>query len=153
MIFTKYTKFLESLKNVYLISCPKNEDSYHFLESHLKSIISKYDYINNENLFQVCAFDNKKLVGVRCFRMKDGKLHLNYSVVDSGYRKIGINQRMFNLIKNIAEKNDIQLITVNVRESNKESLNSLLKSGFQINTNVDLKYPDGEKKIPLYFKL
>jgi hypothetical protein len=59
---------------------------------------------------------------------------------------------MFNLIKNIAEKNDILLITVNVREGDKDSLNSLLKSGFQINTNVDLKYADGEKKIPLYLK-
>lgn len=38
-----YIKFLENLKNVDVISCPKNEDSYHFLESHLKSIISKDD--------------------------------------------------------------------------------------------------------------
>lgn len=149
----KYIKFLESLKDINIIQSPKTDDSYHFLESHLKSIISKEDYINNESLLQVCAFFDKKLVGVRCFRMKDGKIHLNYSAVDVDYRKTGINQGMFNTIRNIAEKNDIQLITVNVRESNVNSLKSLLKSGFQINTNAELKYPDGEKKIALYFKL
>ena len=149
----KYTKFLESLKNIEVVRCQKNEDSYHFLEKHLKNIISKNDYINNENLFQVCGYDGGKLISVRCFKMKDNKIHLNYSAVDENYRKFGINQRMFNLIKQIAQKNDIHLITVNVRGSNKDSLNSLLKSGFQINNSVDLKYPDGEKKIPLYFKL
>jgi hypothetical protein len=48
MIFTKYTKFLEALRSVDVISCPKNEDSYHFLESYLKNIISK----ENEKRFK-----------------------------------------------------------------------------------------------------
>ena len=55
--------------------------------------------------------------------------------------------------KKIAKNNNVQVITSNVRESNLSSLNSLLNSGFQINKNYELYYPDGERKLPLFKKI
>lgn len=139
--------------DIKVIETKKSIESYNMVSKYLDNIISFDDYINNENLFQVSAFDKTNLVGVRIFRMKDNKIHLNYSVVDVDYRNIGINKMMFDKILEIAKKNQVYIITSNVRESNIYSLKSLFKSGFSINDRVDMKYPDGEKKIALYLKL
>ena len=56
-------------------------------------------------------------------------------------------------ILEIAKVNNVHLITSNVRYSNKSSIKSLLNSGFNVNYNANLKYPDGEKKLSLYIKL
>ena len=60
---------------------------------------------------------------------------------------------MYSKIEEIAIEMGVNIITSNVRESNKSSLNSLLKCGFSINDRVELTYPDGEKKIPLFKRL
>lgn len=60
---------------------------------------------------------------------------------------------MFDKIYEIALDNNVTVITSNVRESNKSSFNSLIKSGFEVNNNVNLFYPDGEKKIALFKKI
>jgi hypothetical protein len=57
------------------------------------------------------------------------------------------------VIEKFGIENDVNIITSNVRKNNLPSLKSLLKSGFVINKNYDLYYPDGEKKIPLFKKL
>ena len=53
----------------------------------------------------------------------------------------------------IGKENNCSIITVNVRASNISSLKSLESIGFIINNKVELKYPDGEEKIPLYMYL
>jgi ribosomal protein S18 acetylase RimI-like enzyme len=85
--------------------------------------------------------------------MKDGKIHMNYSAVDDAYRNKGINKKMKLKIIETGKQNGCTLITSNVRESNISSLKSQLSVGFKINDRADLKYPDGEKKIPLYLHL
>lgn len=132
--------------------CPKSKETYDFVASEFK-IFPYENYISNENLYQVCCYSDDKLVGVRIFLMKEGKIHLNYTVVSESYRNKGINREMFDIIFDIASKNDISIITSNVRESNKASMKSLLASGFEVNDNVELFYPDGEKKIPFFKKL
>ena len=57
------------------------------------------------------------------------------------------------VIFDIASKNNVSIITSNVRESNKASMKSLLASGFELNDRVELFYPDGEKKLPFFKKL
>jgi len=80
-------------------------------------------------------------------------IHLNYSAVDEAYRNMGINKSMKLRIIEIGRKNNCSLITSNVRQSNLASLKSQQDIGFKVNDKVDLKYPDGEKKIPLYLHL
>ena len=147
----KYLKsFNESNSSVRLID--KDQTTYDFISSYL-NVISYDDYIVNDNLYQVGCFINDELVGLRIFRMLDGKIHLNYSVVSEDYRGGGLNVEMFKKIEEIGRSNGVSLITSNVRESNVSSLKSLLKCGFSINDRVDLMYPDGERKIALYKRL
>lgn len=148
-----YSIFKESIStsvDVRLID--KDQLTYDFISQHL-NVIGYDEYINNENLYQVGAFLEGVLIGIRIFRMKDGKIHLNYSAVLNEFRGQGINTIMYSKIEEIAIEMGVNIITSNVRESNKSSLNSLLKCGFSINDRVELTYPDGEKKIPLFKRL
>jgi ribosomal protein S18 acetylase RimI-like enzyme len=147
----KYLKrFNESNSSVRLLD--KDQTTYDFISSYL-DVISYRDYITNQNLYQVGYFINDELVGLRIFRMLDGKIHLNYSAVSDKFRGSGINSIMYLEIEKIGRSNGVSLITSNVRESNVSSLKSLLKCGFSINDRVDLRYPDGERKIALYKRL
>jgi ribosomal protein S18 acetylase RimI-like enzyme len=85
--------------------------------------------------------------------MKDGKIHMNYSSVDETYRNMGINKKMKLKIIEIGRENSCTVITSNVRQSNISSLKSQQGVGFKVNDRVDLTYPDGEKKLPLYLHL
>jgi len=138
--------------NIKIVECKKSKKSYDFVEKYL-DIIDYESYINNENLYQICAYDNEKLIGVSIFKMKDRKIHMNYSSVDELYRNKGINKKMKLKIIEIGRRNECIIITSNVRQSNIPSLRSQQSIGFKINDRVDLTYPDGEKKIPLYLKL
>jgi ribosomal protein S18 acetylase RimI-like enzyme len=145
-------RFNESFDNIEIVQCDKSRESYDFVAKNLD--ILDYDaYINNENLYQICAYDNDKLVGVSIFRMKDGKIHMNYSSVDEAYRNQGINKKMKLKIIEIGRENGCTVITSNVRQSNLSSLKSQQAVGFKVNDRVDLTYPDGEKKLPLYLHL
>jgi ribosomal protein S18 acetylase RimI-like enzyme len=130
----------------------KNKDTYNFISKYL-DVISFNDYISNDNLYQAVARKGDEIVGVRIFRMKDGKIHLNYSAITERERNKGLNRKLLKVIEDFAIKNGVNIMTSNVRKSNLSSLNSLLKSDFIINKNYDLYYPDGEKKIPLFKKL
>jgi ribosomal protein S18 acetylase RimI-like enzyme len=143
-IFTGQVEFFE---------CEKTIQAYEILTKYLDNIIGFDEYASNESLYQVCAYQSDKLIGVVVFRMKDDKIHLNYSAVIEDYRNKGINRKMLEKIIEIAKINKISLITANVRISNKASLKSLLNSGLNINNRVSLKYPDGEEKVAFYLKI
>lgn len=147
-----YLKYFESKENITICACEKSEKTYNFVSDYL-SLMPYEDYINNDNLYQVCCYKNDLLIGVRIFRMKEGKIHLNYSAVKKEFRNRGVNKMMFDKIKEIAIENNVSLITSNVRESNISSIKSLLSCGFKINDRVNLYYPDGERKIPFFIKL
>jgi ribosomal protein S18 acetylase RimI-like enzyme len=130
--------------------CKKSKKTYNFISKYL-TVYSFEDYISNKNLYQACCYDRGKLVGVRIFRMKDSKIHLNYTAILEEYRRKGLNGLLFDKILRLAYLNNVTLITVNVRKSNKESLSSLFKSGFKVNKKIVQYYPDGEKKIALFY--
>jgi ribosomal protein S18 acetylase RimI-like enzyme len=148
----KYLKSFNESTSLIVKLLDKDLTTYDFIKSYL-NVISYEDYIVNDNLYQVGCFINDELVGLRIFRMLDGKIHLNYSVVSEDYRGGGLNFEMFKKIEEIGRSNGVSMITSNVREGNVSSLKSLLKCGFSINDRVDLRYPDGERKIALYKKL
>lgn len=145
-----HLQLFEEFSNITIKECPKSKEAYDLVEKYLNPI--KFEsYINNEDLYQICAYDGDSLVGVSIFRMKDGKMHITYDVVDESHRNMGINRKMKLRVIEIAKENGCTLITANVRESNLVSLKSHQNLGFKINHKVqDLKYKNGEKKIPLY---
>jgi ribosomal protein S18 acetylase RimI-like enzyme len=134
-------------------SVDKSEESYQFMDNYLSPLIGYDDYIKNVNLYQIGAFDGENMVGLIIFRMKDGKIHINYTAVAPEYRKMGINARLLSEMEKVAKYNNVALITANVRESNVSSIRSFVLSGYTINQSADLKYPDGEKKIPIFKKM
>lgn len=136
----------------YVKQCLKSKESYDFVSRYL-DIIDYESYINNDNLYQICAYYNNTLISVSIFRMKDGKIHLNYSAVDDNYRKMGINKSIKEEIIEFGKRNGCSIITANVRSSNVSSKKSLLSVGFKINDSVKRYYPDGEEKISLYLNI
>lgn len=151
----KYIKKLNEnkLDNLSIEISDKSKEIYDFISSYL-NLIDFESYFNNENLYNIAVYDQQKIIAANIFRMKDGKIHLNYSAVNPNYRNIGVNKLMKKYIVKFAKQNNCSVITANVRKSNIKSLKSLLNSGFNINTNYnDLKYPDGEEKIALFLKL
>lgn len=151
MKYIRNFKIFES-SNIVIRNCEKSLITYEFMSKYL-DIIDYDAYINNDNLYQVAAYDNYEIIGLSIYRMKDGKIHMNYSAISPDYRNKGINKLLKLKIIEIGKSNNCSIITVNVRESNIQSLRSLQSSGFVINTSVDLYYPDGEKKLPLFLKL
>jgi ribosomal protein S18 acetylase RimI-like enzyme len=149
----RYLKnFNESFNNIQITECNKSIEGYNFVAKYL-DILDFDSYINNENLYQICAYYGTNIVGVSIFKMKDGKIHMNYSSVDPDYRNKGINKEMKLKIIEIGRENGCTIITSNVRQSNISSLKSQKGVGFKVNDRVNLTYPDGEKKLPLYLHL
>lgn len=145
-------KFNEQYEDIKITPCEKSKKTYEFISKYLDTIDIE-SYMNNEHLYQICAYSNDELIGISIYRMKDNKIHMNYSAVKEEFRNKGLNKKMKMEIIKIGKENNCDVITANVRESNIPSLTSLLNIGFEINKNVDIKYPDGEKKIPVYLKL
>ena len=149
----KISKFFEHFQKSILIKLEdKSLETYQFIQKYL-DVIEFQNYIDNPNLYQIVARDLDQIIGLIIYKMKDGKIHINYTAVDSSRRLEGINTKMLQEIERIANDNNISVITTNVRSGNQSSINSFIKSGFQINTNYDLYYPDGERKIPLFKRL
>jgi ribosomal protein S18 acetylase RimI-like enzyme len=148
----KYLKSFNESTSLIVKLIDKDLTTYDFIKSYL-NVISYEDYIVNDNLYQVGCFSDGGLVGLMIFRMVGDKIHLNYTAVLDEFRGGGINGMMLSEIEKIGVDNGVSMITSNVRESNVSSLRSLLKCGFSINDRVDLRYPDGERKIALYKKL
>lgn len=147
----KYLKSFNESTSLIVKLIDKDLTTYDFIKSYL-NVISYEDYIVNENLYQVGCFSGGELVGLMIFRMGD-KIHLNYTAVLDEFRGVGINGMMLSEIEKIGVDNGVSMITSNIRKRNVSSLRSLLKCGFSINDRVDLRYPDGERKIALYKKI
>lgn len=147
----KYLKSFNESTSLIVKLIDKDLTTYNFIKSYL-NVISYEDYIVNENLYQVGCFSGE-LIGLMIFRMVGDKIHLNYTAVLDEFRGLGINGMMLSEIEKIGVDNGVSMITSNVREGNVSSLRSLLKCGFSINDRVDLRYPDGERKVALYKKL
>jgi len=149
----KISRFFEHSENPIQIKLEdKSLETWNFTKKFL-DVLDFNTYMENSNLYQVVARSLDDIVGVSIFKMKDGKIHINYSAVVEEKRSRGLNVEMTSEIEKIAKENNVEVITTNVRESNPASINSYLKSGFKINTNYSLSYPDGEKKIALFKRL
>lgn len=136
----------------------KSDEHYNFLSNYFKLPFTLEEFTNNDKIYIVTSrirtrSKTNELIGVSLFKMSDGKIHLNYTVVDEKFRNTGVNTNIKEYIIKFANDNNISLITTNVRNSNTYSLKTFLNSGFKINDKYISEYPDGEKKIPLYLKL
>ncbi len=148
-----YIKTYENFDNILYSIVGGSKENFEFL-SNFDAIPSIESYLSSPRIKIVEARLNDELIACSMFVLKENSVHLNYTFVIDSYRNKGVNQGLKKTLVDWCSKNGYAKITCNVRESNIPSLSSLIKSGFNINTNYnDLKYPDGEKKIPLYYEV
>lgn len=137
----------------YKLTSP-NKDNHSFLNKYFDDFIPLESYTNNDNYKVIEIRDsNNRIIACNFFVIKTDSIHINATAIINTHRKIGINQEIKNVLIEYCKNKNIKKITCNVRESNLNSLNSLLHTGFIINTNANLFYPDGEKKISLYYTI
>ena len=135
-----------------IISVEKSREVFDFVNQYFETIDYE-DYILNDNLYQFGVYDKIRLVGVIIYRMKDGKIHINYTAVHENYRKRGINHLMIKEVMLKGIETDCSMITVNVKSDNTPSLKSFLSCHFNININVKRTYPDGTNQIAMFYPL
>ena len=144
--------FMESISTIFYSIVDRTKENFDFLSSYFDIKMDLNSYMKNSNIKNIEVRIGDVLIGDCMFVLKENRsVHMNYTFILESYRNKGINQEIKRRVIDWCRKNGYNKVTCNVRESNKESLSSLLKSGFKINSNYDLKYPDGEKKIPLYY--
>ena len=84
------------------------------------------DFIEDESAIIICAFDNDKLLGFIWGYEREvnenKRIHINYFIVNSNYRKQGIGKRLIEKIYKIAKNRNIAKIELMVTAQNKEAV-------------------------------
>lgn len=145
-------KFNEFNKYDIFLSMPTT-DGYEFLSNKYDLPFKINEYINNNKLYQVNVLCDNDLVAICIFKLDNNRIHINYTYIINILQGKGVNNLILNKLYEFSISKSVNLITVNLRESNIFSKKSFLKNGFIINDKVELFYPDGEKKIPLFKKI
>lgn len=94
------------------------------------------DFIEDESAIIICAFDNDKLLGFIWGYEREvnenKRIHINYFIVNSNYRKQGIGKRLIEKIYKIAKNRNIAKIELMVTAQNKEAVDFYKKQNFNI---------------------
>ena len=98
-------------------------------------LLFKFNYKVSEKSFDNPFFESliyyeNGIKGIIVYDLLYDRVEIEYIIVDEEYRKRGIGSKLLEEI----EKNNIQNITLEVRESNIEAINFYKKNGFRIET-------------------
>lgn len=99
----------------------------------VNKLLSKFNYritldsFNNE-FYRCLIYYDYRIKGIVVYDLLYDRIEIEYIIVDDNYKRQGIGSR---LIKEL-EKNNINNITLEVRESNNEAINFYKKNGFEI---------------------
>jgi diamine N-acetyltransferase len=116
-------------------------DSKMFKKYNYKEIEKHFfDFINKPEISSLIIYNNNKPIGYVIYKIKDYKenpfrrgyksIHIDqFSVIDE-FQKKGIGKIMLDKIKEIATKNKIQIIELNVWTNNNKAINFYKKNGF-----------------------
>ena len=83
----------------------------------------------NNDFLKVLVYDDDFIKGILVYQYLYDRLEIDYIIVDSDYRKIGIATKLLKTLENTYK--NIENITLEVRESNKSAINFYLKNGFK----------------------
>jgi len=143
-------KFLEFFSSYKIRNEKKRKSQLKFLDKYFNIRTTDEVYLKQSTLGVITARRYLMLVGVSVFFTENGKLHLNYTAVDTKHRNIGINKLMKKELISYAKGKNISKITANVRESNIFSVKSLISSGFKLDNENTTKYENGDNKLLFY---
>lgn len=106
------------------------ENDYEVVNNLLKIFDYNLDKNSFENDFlKVLVYEDKYIRGVLVYRYLYDRIEIDYIIVDSEYRGLGIATNLLKYLEN--KYKNIDNITLEVRESNKQAINFYLKNGFK----------------------
>ena len=82
----------------------------------------------NNDFLKVLIYEENFIKGILVYQYLYERLEIDYIIVDNNYRKLGIATKLLKFLENTYK--NINNITLEVRESNKEAINFYLKNGF-----------------------
>ncbi|MBQ9072440.1 MAG: GNAT family N-acetyltransferase [Bacilli bacterium] len=89
--------------------------------------------INNESFnndfLKILVYEEDFIKGILVYQYLYERIEIDYIVVNQEYRNSGIATKLLNFMEN--EYKNINNITLEVRESNKEAISFYLKNGFK----------------------
>ena len=83
----------------------------------------------NNDFLKVLVYEEETIKGVLLYQYLYDRIEIDYIVVDKECRNLGIATKLLNYIED--KYSNINNITLEVRESNKEAISFYLKNGFK----------------------
>jgi hypothetical protein len=136
----------------------KSKDHYEFVRNHFDCPVDlNYDsLIKNKKRYIISVRletnnDNgNRLIGVSIFTLSSNSINIDYVAINKEYRRKGINQKINQLIEDIATSNYMDTLTASIRENNCSSINSFTRFGFVLNEKRKYKYKNGDVKLRFF---
>ena len=94
----------------------------------------------NNDFLKVLVYEDKNIKGILVYQYIYDRIEIDYIIVDEKYRNCGIATKLLKFVEN--KYNNIENITLEVRESNKSAINFYLKNGFKEVTKRKNYYKD-----------
>jgi len=94
----------------------------------------------NNDFLKVLVYEENLIKGVLVYQYLYERIEIDYIIVDNQCRKLGIATKLLNFMED--KYKDINNITLEVRESNKEAINFYKKNGFKEVTKRKKYYKD-----------
>lgn len=128
---------------------PRSTIQYRIIADNFNPIFSEREYLEDEHIYclEVTVEDDLAAVSMVKHSHLDGRLTLLYTFVLPPFRKQGINTQIKKSIEVLAKEKGADHLLGHVRGNNVASLNSLLKSGYQVIDEGGKFYKNGDKKL------
>ncbi len=99
----------------------------------VNKLLKDFNYELNKESFdndflKTLVYEDGFIKGVLVYQYIYNRAEIDYIIVDNNYRKLGIATK---LLKYLEDSYNLDNITLEVRESNKEAINFYLKNGFK----------------------
>lgn len=99
----------------------------------VNELLKDFNYELNKESFdndflKTLVYEDGFIKGVLVYQYIYNRAEIDYIIVDNNYRKLGIATK---LLKYLQDSYNLDNITLEVRESNKEAINFYLKNGFK----------------------
>ena len=83
----------------------------------------------DNDFLKVLVYEEGIIKGLLVYQYLYDRIEIDYIIVGIQYRNLGIGTKLLNFVEN--KHKDINNITLEVRESNKEAISFYLKNGFK----------------------
>ena len=99
----------------------------------INTLLSEFDFVVkeenlNNNYFKILVYDEEYIKGIIIYDLYYERIEIEYIIVDKEYRRQNIATK---LLRELEKINNIENITLEVRESNKSAISFYEKNGYK----------------------